>query len=728
MLSPVHITRKQWLSWLLLCLSGVVINSAGSRLAAALGLPLFLDCIGTMLTAVLGGALPGLLVGYLTNLLTSLADPINAYYSTLNALIALTTAAFFQRGWVKKPLGVAGLILSLSMVGGVLGSVITLLLNGFSFGTGISSPFAMWIHAKTGLVPYLSQLLSDIAFDLADKTVAVALVLLVLRFLPKSWFSLLPFQLWQQTPLSDAQRQSLRRVRGRTGTLGFKMLSILMSAMLLIAVASTFISVLQYHRASIRRNTDMGVGVAKLAASIIPAGRVDEYLTLGDAAPGYAGVERQLLDIRDSSPNIQYLYVYRILPDGCHVVFDLDTEDTPGSDPGEIVAFDADFETQVPDLLAGRAVPPLVSHGAFGYLLTAYEPVYDQNGVCQCYAAADISMEVIRSDEIVFVTKVVSIYLGFFLLILALGLWLIEYHITLPINAMSAAAGSFAYNSEDERTGSLQAIRRLNICTGDEIENLYHAISKTTGDMVRYIADVQQKNSTINKMQTGLILVLADLVESRDKCTGDHVRKTAAYTEIILRELRREGKYADTITDEYMEDVFHSAPLHDIGKIHVPDAILNKPGKLTEQEFATMKEHTSSGEEVIDSAIETIGTDAGYLKEARNLAACHHEKWDGTGYPCGLAGEEIPLSARIMAVADVFDALVSRRSYKEPFTIEQALAIIREGSGSHFDPIVAQAFLNAEEEVRKVANRNMMKERLEQEPAGSENQRKANSE
>ena len=702
------------MSWLLLCLCGVLINSAGSALATRLSLPLFLDCIGTVLTAVLGGALPGLLVGYITNLLTSVADPINAYYSTLNALIALITVWFFHRGLTKKVTGVVGLILSLSLVGGVLGSFITLLLSGFSFGTGISSPFAMWIHARSGLPPYASQLISDILIDLADKTVVVAIVLLVLRWIPKSWFSLLPFQLWQQTPLNDGQRESLRSVRCRKGTLSTKLLSILMSAMLLIAVASTFISVLQYHRASIHRHTELGASVAKLAASVIPADQVDDFLEQGKQAPGYAGVEQRLRYIRESSPNIEYVYVYRILPDGCHVVFDLDTEDLAGAEPGELVEFDEDFLQQVPALLAGQRIEPMVSNGAYGWLLTAYEPVYDSNGVCQCYAAADISMGMIRSDEIVFLTKVVSIYLGFFILILSLGMWLIEYSITLPINAMSAAAGSFAYNSEDERTGSLKTIQNLDITTGDEIENLYHAISKTTGDMVHYIADVQQKSATINKMQNGLILVLADLVESRDKCTGDHVRKTAAYTEIILKELRREGKYADTITDAYMEDVIHSAPLHDIGKIHVPDAILNKPGKLTDQEFAAMKEHTSSGGEVIDSAIDTIGTDPGYLKEARNLAACHHEKWNGTGYPCGLAGEEIPLSARIMAVADVFDALVSRRSYKEPFTIEKALDIIREGSGSHFDPTVAQAFLNAEEEVRRVANMNMAKERAEQ--------------
>ena len=154
-----------------------------------------------------------------------------------------------------------------------------------------------------------------------------------------------------------------------------------------------------------------------------------------------------------------------------------------------------------------------------------------------------------------------------------------------------------------------------------------------------------------------------------------------------------------------MNDVVNSAPLHDIGKIQVSDTILNKPGKLTDEEFMMMKTHTTAGAQVIQHAMNTVSKDdSGYLKEAMNLAQFHHEKWNGTGYPCGLKGEEIPLSARIMAVADVFDALVSRRSYKEGFPFEKAMAIIQEGSGMHFDPRIVTAFMQASDEVRQVMN------------------------
>jgi HD-GYP domain-containing protein (c-di-GMP phosphodiesterase class II) len=147
--------------------------------------------------------------------------------------------------------------------------------------------------------------------------------------------------------------------------------------------------------------------------------------------------------------------------------------------------------------------------------------------------------------------------------------------------------------------------------------------------------------------------------------------------------------------------VFRSAPLHDIGKIHIPDAVLNKPGKLTDEEFALMKKHTIYGGDVIEKT-RPASANISFLDVAKDLATYHHEWWNGRGYPEGLKGEEIPLSARIMAVADVFDALVSKRCYKPGFGFEKSMEIIREESGTHFDPLVAGAFLNAADEVRKV--------------------------
>lgn len=196
----------------------------------------------------------------------------------------------------------------------------------------------------------------------------------------------------------------------------------------------------------------------------------------------------------------------------------------------------------------------------------------------------------------------------------------------------------------------------------------------------------------LSGMQSGMITFMAEIVENRDDNTGGHIRRTAAYVEEIARELKRQGDYTEILSDRYMRDMIAAAPLHDIGKIHIPDAVLNKPGRLTDEEFVIMKTHTTAGEELLKHAREELG-ESGCLNLAVDMAAYHHEWWNGRGYPYGISGEEIPLCARIMAVADVFDALTSKRCYKDAMPVEKAYAIIREESGTHFDPVVAAAFL-----------------------------------
>ncbi|MBP5267582.1 MAG: HD domain-containing protein, partial [Ruminococcus sp.] len=173
------------------------------------------------------------------------------------------------------------------------------------------------------------------------------------------------------------------------------------------------------------------------------------------------------------------------------------------------------------------------------------------------------------------------------------------------------------------------------------------------------------------------------------------------YVKIIVEGLKEKGYYPEKITPKFMSDVVRSAPLHDVGKINIPDGVLNKTGKLTPEEYEIMKTHTTAGKNIMEHAIETVEGDS-YLKEARNMAAYHHERWDGKGYPEGLHGEVIPLSARIMAVADVFDALTSPRVYKPAFPLDKALSIIEEGNGTQFDPKCVEAFIDSLDEVKKV--------------------------
>jgi putative two-component system response regulator len=196
---------------------------------------------------------------------------------------------------------------------------------------------------------------------------------------------------------------------------------------------------------------------------------------------------------------------------------------------------------------------------------------------------------------------------------------------------------------------------------------------------------------------------MASLAETRDNETGNHIRRTQHYVKALALKLRGHSRFEQFLNDRSIDLLFKSAPLHDIGKVGIPDRILLKPGKLTPEEFEIMKTHTTLGRDAIEQAERRLGTPVEFLKVAKEIAYSHQEKWDGSGYPEGLAGDAIPVSARLMALADVYDALISRRVYKPPFPHEKALEIIAEGRGRHFDPDITDAFMDIHEEFRRIA-------------------------
>jgi putative two-component system response regulator len=214
---------------------------------------------------------------------------------------------------------------------------------------------------------------------------------------------------------------------------------------------------------------------------------------------------------------------------------------------------------------------------------------------------------------------------------------------------------------------------------------------------------VDERTRQVMRMQEATILAMASLAETRDNETGNHIRRTQAYVAALARQLRDHPRFCALLTEENIALLFKSAPLHDIGKVGVPDRILLKPGKLDAEEFEIMKLHTVYGRDAILAVEKHLGASDGFLTYAREIAYSHQEKWDGSGYPQGLAGDAIPMSARLMAVADVYDALISRRVYKPAFSHEESVRIMREGRGSHFDPDILDAFLQIEETFRAIA-------------------------
>jgi putative two-component system response regulator len=216
-------------------------------------------------------------------------------------------------------------------------------------------------------------------------------------------------------------------------------------------------------------------------------------------------------------------------------------------------------------------------------------------------------------------------------------------------------------------------------------------------------AEVARRVKEVQTVQDTTIMAMGSLAETRDNETGNHIRRTQHYVRVLAERLRQNPKHSKDLDDATIEMLYKSAPLHDIGKVGIPDRILLKPGKLTPEEFEIMKTHTTLGRDAILAAERQLDAPSSFLRYAREIAYSHQEKWDGSGYPEGMVGPLIPLSARLMAVADVYDALISKRCYKAAFAHEKAVEIIREGKGKHFDPDIVDAFEECLDEFGKIA-------------------------
>ena len=235
-----------------------------------------------------------------------------------------------------------------------------------------------------------------------------------------------------------------------------------------------------------------------------------------------------------------------------------------------------------------------------------------------------------------------------------------------------------------------------------------HLALKASADFFRDKSDyleneVVRRTHQMEAIQDVTVLAMSSMAETRDNETGNHILRTQRYVRRLAEQLQQHPRFAAVLSNDYIKLLFKSAPLHDIGKVGIPDHILLKPGKLTFEEFEIMKTHTTLGFNAIVRAERSLGTEFDFLRPAKEIALSHQEKWDGSGYPQSLAGDAIPISARLMAVADVFDALISKRVYKEPMSHDETLRIMMAGRGSHFDPDVLDAFLQVHEDFKAIA-------------------------
>ena len=339
----------------------------------------------------------------------------------------------------------------------------------------------------------------------------------------------------------------------------------------------------------------------------------------------------------------------------------------------------------------------------YGHMFNGYKVIFNSAGEAAGLICVEINVNSIRDELSHYIRNIALFVAVFTVVITVIFVGLSEYYIIYPIAKLTDSARDFVKNIGDQESidKCVENIKSIGVRSNNEIGQLYTTVTKMESDMADQYRDIRRYSDNVLKMQDGLITLIADMVEDRDSDTGYHIQKTASYVRIIMDGLKRKGYYAEQLTPQFVEYVVKSAPLHDTGKIKISDTILNKPGRFTPEEYEIMKKHAVYGKEIIDKAISTVEGES-YLREASNMAGYHHERWDGKGYPNGLKEEEIPLSARIMAVADVFDALASKRVYKPAFPLDEALRIIEEGKGTQFDPRCVEVFLEAVPDIEAV--------------------------
>ncbi|MBO4458998.1 MAG: HD domain-containing protein [Butyrivibrio sp.] len=686
--------------------SGIIINVILAFFTSKYGLPVYLDTVGTMLVAMVGGLFPGIVTAVLTNVVCTVFNNEAIYFGFINALVAIYTAWYAREKKLDGIKKVLIYVLTIGIMSGMLSSVI-------QWGA-MGKPQNQTVNALDEALSLQFNLNESVSFfiinnilTVLDRGISIVIALLIVYFIPKSTCKKIRDSGWKQRPLTLGEVKEIGSLSSSIAhSLRIRITAMLLECSIALTVILGIVGVTLYFKRVGIDKAKTAQNAARYVSESIDPDIIDECVNRGRYARIYDDTEIALNRIRSGFSSIDRLHIYQISSDGWNVAFDIAPGEEYRHSPGEKVPFDKNLEPYIGALFKGEVIEPVESGGVRGRVVTAYYPIIDKSGICTGYAAAEVSLAYVSGFMWDFILRVLFIMAAFFILIIAFGLWSSGTGMVYPINSIERSVENFIGAGDDQvkLDEAVRNMRALDIRTGDEIEKMYRIICDMALNQTEKIRSVRRFSESTLKMQDGLIITMADLVENRDSDTGAHVQKTSEYVKIIVEGLEKKGYYPEKISAKFKSDVVRSAPLHDVGKINISDKILNKPGKLTDEEFEIMKTHTTAGREIIEKAISRVKGEV-YLKEARNMAAYHHERWDGKGYPEGLHGEVIPLSARIMAVADVFDALSSPRVYKPAFPLEEALAIIGEGSGTQFDPKCVEVFLDSLPEIKVILSK-----------------------
>lgn len=702
-----HYTKRNYSRYYLLGFSilGIILNLGVSQLATKVGIPMYFDTIGTIFVAILGGALPGIITGMVTNIIINIFNPGSIYFSIINVVIAMLASWYFRFSKSTKVLRVVLFIIVAAFASSFMETGIQTVVEGLPVNLGIEE-LSKSIYSGGGAIYEFTVLIVSFLLNIIDKGLSLFVALLLYSFIPEPVRNNIANYGWRQKPLSlEEIRESKRRAGNKT--LLKNVSFILSTTIIILSLILVWISITFYYEDCKEEYSAEAFAVVECAASIIDGDEINEYVKWGERADGYSDIERELKMLLNNTQGVVKLSVFIAEQNGYLYLFQEVKPGVPVLDNGIVLPYLEQYSPYIEYFKNGETVDEIMFSNDKSTMTASY-PITNSNGETVCYVAADVYMSFLSEYAREYLLKTFLCFSGFIILILVFGLQEAGYNLVFPINSITKAAGEFLESHGDQKAldENVRKTRQISIRTGDEVEQLYTALCNMESEMAEYVRDLRHYAETTKKTQNGLIITLAGIVESRDSDSNVHVQNTAAYVGLILRSLQKKGYYPEKISNEFIEEVEMSAPLHDIGKIHISDAILNKRGELTEEEEEIFKAHTVYGRKIMETAIGTVRGDS-YLKEARNMAAYHHERWDGKGYPDGLHGEVIPLSARVMAIADELDDLTSPRRFKISYSLDEAIEIIKSESGKKFDPKCVDALVACTNEVKALINNSL---------------------
>lgn len=496
---------------ILICVAGLVLNLIGYVFVNIVGLPFYLDTSGTIFIAALGGYVPGIAVGFLTKFILAFFEPSEMYHCSVMLLIAIYAAYCARKGYYDK---IQTTLLSILPLAFLAGSYDLLIDNFLSTAnsSSVSRIFA-WGFAD------------NLLRELLDKGIMTLLAFALLKSTPLNIKK--AFMRWgqMQAPLTEEMRLRIKAEDYLASSLRNKLLMIVMFGALFVALSIAVISYLLFKNTVINDRIKTADAIVTMVINEITPSRVDEYLELGRDATGYKATEERLYKIKNSNRAVEYLYVYKFAEDGCHVIFDLDSSSVEADKPGDVIEFDGTLLPYKNNLIAGKPIPPIISHDKYGYVLTLCKPLYDGQGKCLFYVAVDYSMTLLAEYTREFIIKLLALFIGCFIFVFVISFVFIENHIILPVNTMAYCARNFSYESEDARADNFARIRKLEIKTGDEIENLYQALLMTMKNVMDYFNNLKKTKMQVANMQVKVLAM--DEIAYRDSLTG--INNKAAY-------------------------------------------------------------------------------------------------------------------------------------------------------------------------------------------------------